>query len=157
MPLVRNKQNTAGEIELQSGQSVVIDAKDIFQSVSLEKTEIDLMSDYNIFNLVEDVENAIPQPTTIPVMIKQDLLIKEKYQNFSLIEDENAVQSLIKKKKRTIEEIKGVFGRTDEIILYSGKVIKGAIIERGEKYSILTPERVIKISAKDIQSVRVVR
>lgn len=152
-----NKPNSTGEIELQSGQAVVIDANEIFQSVTLEKTEIDVLSDYNSFNVIEDVENTIPQLNTIPVMIKQDVLNKEKYQNFSLIKDENTVQSLIKKKKRTIEEIKGVFGRTDEIILYSGKVIKGAIIERGEKYSILTPERVIKISAKDIQSVRVVR
>ena len=67
------------------------------------------------------------------------------------------IRALIKKENRTIEDIKVVFKRIDEITLFNGKIIRGAITERGEMYSVITTDGVAKISEKEIQTVKVIR
>jgi hypothetical protein len=66
--------------------------------------------------------------------------------------DPEAVRKLVNKKDRSINDIRKVYNRIDRVHLYSGKVITGAITERGEIYSILTTEGLVKIPKKDIQS-----
>lgn len=66
--------------------------------------------------------------------------------------DPEAVRALVNKKDRSINDIRKVYNRIDRVHLYSGKVITGAITERGEIYSILTTEGLVKIPKKDIQS-----
>ncbi len=67
------------------------------------------------------------------------------------------IEHLMQQKTRTLEEIKEVCERIDVVRLYSGKEIKGAIIERGEKYKILTTTGVIEVLKKDVRSVSVIR
>lgn len=45
----------------------------------------------------------------------------------------------------------------DRITLYSGEVFTGTIMERGETYSILTADGIIKISRKDIRNNEIVK
>jgi hypothetical protein len=156
---------TTLETELVSGQFIETDARGIGQSVTLEKAEIDILSEFDSIYFIDDVERKVPQLEVIPVNVEPKILGDEKNGNTGFSSkkkddfkpDSAAVKSLIKKEKRTIEEIKGVFGKTDEIVLFSGRIIRGAIMERGEKYSILTTDGLLNISAKEIQSVRVVR
>ncbi len=68
------------------------------------------------------------------------------------VPDPEAVRALVNKKDRSINDIRNVYNRIDRVHLYSGKVITGAITERGETYSILTTEGLVKIPKKDIQS-----
>jgi hypothetical protein len=70
---------------------------------------------------------------------------------------EARIQKLIKEKPKNLEEIKEVFERIDEVSLYSGKVIKGAIISRGENYSILTTGGVVSVPGSQVRSVKVLR
>jgi len=66
--------------------------------------------------------------------------------------DPDAVRALVNKKDRNLNDIKKVYSRIDRVHLYSGKVITGAITGRGDTYTILTTEGIVKISKKDIQS-----
>lgn len=71
--------------------------------------------------------------------------------------DPKEVRALADKKDRKIEDIKEVYNRIDKVYLYSGEVVSGAIIERGETYSILTTGGIVKVSRKDIQSNEIIR
>lgn len=71
--------------------------------------------------------------------------------------DPKEVKALVNKKDRKIEDIKEVYNRIDKVYLYSGEVVTGAIIERGESYSILTTGGIVKVSRKDIQSNEIIR
>ncbi|HNX22441.1 MAG TPA: FecR family protein [Spirochaetota bacterium] len=67
------------------------------------------------------------------------------------------IEKLIKQKTRTLDEIKKVTGRIDEITLNSGEIIKGAIISRGKIYSVLTTNGVINVSKEDIRTLSVIK
>lgn len=67
------------------------------------------------------------------------------------------VTALINKPSKTIEEIREVFSRIDEITLYNGRTVRGAIVSRGAQYTVVTTGATIRIAEKDIKNVRVVR
>lgn len=71
--------------------------------------------------------------------------------------DEDEVRKMMARKDLTLAEIRRTFNRIDEITLYSGKVIKGAILSRGASYSVLTPEGTISIPERNVQNVKVIR
>jgi len=51
----------------------------------------------------------------------------------------------------TLDDIRKKYNRIDVITLYTGKVIKGAIIARGKTFSVVTPSGTIAIDANKIQ------
>ena len=61
------------------------------------------------------------------------------------------------KKTRTIDEIREAFNRVDEITLYNGRVIQGAILSRGAEYKILTPDGTISVPEEEIKSSGVIK
>lgn len=67
------------------------------------------------------------------------------------------IRKLIIEKPKSLEQIKEVFERIDEISMYSGKVISGAIISRGEVYSVLTTDGVISISESEVRAVKILK
>ncbi len=73
------------------------------------------------------------------------------------VPDPEEVKALVNKKDRDLEDIKEVYSRIDSVRLYSGEVISGAIIERGDTYSIMTTSGIVKVSKKDIQSNEIIR
>lgn len=71
-----------------------------------------------------------------------------------------ALKAKSEKKQLTKEEIKTTFERIDEIHLYSGRVVTGAVIERNdalETYSVLTANGVVTVKEEEIQTVNVIR
>ena len=64
---------------------------------------------------------------------------------------------MIKKKENTLAEIREVFERIDEITLYNGRLIQGAIISRGEKYKVLTTKGALDVNENDIKKVKVMK
>jgi hypothetical protein len=70
---------------------------------------------------------------------------------------QDQVKALLAKKDRTMEDIRKTFNRIDEISLYNGRVIRGAIISRGENFKVITPERMLTVPQKDIMNTRVVK
>jgi hypothetical protein len=67
------------------------------------------------------------------------------------------IRQLIKEKPKSLEQIKEVFERIDEISMYSGKVISGAIIARGDVYSVLTTDGVIAIPESEVRAVKILK
>lgn len=67
------------------------------------------------------------------------------------------IRQLIKEKPKSLEQIKEVFERIDEISMYSGKVISGAIISRGDVYCVLTTDGVIKIPEDEVRAVKILK
>jgi hypothetical protein len=87
----------------------------------------------------------------------------EKIANAQRIDKKNTIKNI---RKEIIREDKSAIAdeteeRTpqniDRITLYSGEVITGTIMERGETYSILTADGVIKVSRKDIRNNEIVK
>lgn len=70
---------------------------------------------------------------------------------------QDKVRQLMEKKTRTIDEIREVFSRVDEITLYNGRVIQGAILSRGAQYTILTPDGTVTVPEEEIKSSGVVK
>jgi hypothetical protein len=60
-------------------------------------------------------------------------------------------------KALNLESIKKKYKRIDEITLYNGRVILGAIISRGEKFEILTPLGTVKVSKNEVKSTRIIQ
>jgi hypothetical protein len=58
---------------------------------------------------------------------------------------------------KSIQEIKEVFDRIDEITLYNKRIVQGAIINRGAIYKILTTNGTIDVPENEIKSVRVIK
>lgn len=57
----------------------------------------------------------------------------------------------------SLSSLKKDFERLDEIRMYNGRIIQGAIISRGKTYMVLTPEGKIKIPEDQIKNIRIIR
>lgn len=57
----------------------------------------------------------------------------------------------------TLEQIKERYGRIDEVVLYSGKVIKGAIISRDGDYRMVTQNGIVSIPQGSVKSSRIIK
>ncbi|MFH0975596.1 MAG: FecR family protein [Spirochaetota bacterium] len=55
------------------------------------------------------------------------------------------------KKSMTLDEIKSEYGRVDVVKLYTGKIYRGAILSRGNKVKMITPDGTIEIESKSIK------
>jgi len=51
----------------------------------------------------------------------------------------------------SMEEIRSRYGRIDVVTLYSGRVIRGAIVSRGASVGIITPSGMVSIRANEIR------
>ncbi|HPG52602.1 MAG TPA: FecR family protein [Spirochaetota bacterium] len=71
--------------------------------------------------------------------------------------EQDKIKQLMDKKTRTIDEIREAFSRVDEITLYNGRVIQGAILSRGTEYRILTPDGTITVPEEEIKSSGVIK
>lgn len=67
------------------------------------------------------------------------------------------IEKLIMQKTRTIEEIKEACERIDNVMLYSGKIIQGAIISRGDSYKILTTNGIVEVEKNKVRTVSIVK
>jgi len=55
----------------------------------------------------------------------------------------------------TLDDLKRKYGQIDEIEMFNGQRVSGAIIERGQVLKILTVDGVVRVPAKDIRNIRV--
>ncbi|HOO73079.1 MAG TPA: FecR family protein [Spirochaetota bacterium] len=94
---------------------------------------------------LEEMQRAVIKEE---IKIDKDLAPREKQEK---------IMTMIEKKNNTLEEIKEVFERIDEISLYNGRMIQGAIISRGDKYKVLTTTGTMDINESDIKKVRVIK
>jgi hypothetical protein len=67
------------------------------------------------------------------------------------------IKDLLSKKNRSMNDIKATFDRIDEITLYNGRVIQGAIMSRGANYVIITPGGTVSVPEAEIKNVQIIR
>ncbi|OHD63156.1 MAG: hypothetical protein A2176_11455 [Spirochaetes bacterium RBG_13_51_14] len=58
------------------------------------------------------------------------------------------------RKTLTLDDIRAQYKWIDQITLYNGRIIKGAIISRGTKYTVITTEGILRIPRKHIKMVK---
>jgi len=131
----------------------------------------------NLREISDEEKNSLRKIHVIPIIEEPEKKSREELDQIrnSVIEIENEidgsqnqevrkemaqdqVRALLMKKNRTMEDIRKTFNRIDEISLYNGKVIRGAIMSRGaEDFRIITPERTMTVPKKDIMSMKVIK
>ena len=170
----------AQDVELTAGRYIEVDGKTAIKPADLDKKEMESLSRLDAIAAVPDVEKAFPsmngtdgkEKSVIPVIevvpeaVKESILDedgkkidnkKTQIKKDEYIPTVRAVKELMKKEDRTLADIKVVFRRIDEINLFNGRIVKGAISERGSKYTVITTDGVVKIPEQDIRTIRVIR
>ena len=94
------------------------------------------------------------KPQEIETSVK-DAIEKSKEDEAKTRKDK--VKAIMEKKTRSMAEIRDVFNRIDEITLYNGRTIQGAIVSRGANYVILTTGGTVSIPEKDIKNSRILK
>lgn len=140
--------------------TVNVAVRDKGESVDLKEGNTAVFSDKLLERPIEKVESIVLENMTIlPVEI--DVSGKEKVEdiNRQIIEQNQEVDKKLKAQgiPHTVEGIKEQYGRIDEVILYSGKVIRGVIVDRGTCVKVLTPSGYVSISAKKVRNTRVIK
>jgi hypothetical protein len=141
----------------EEGKEVPVEeAKPEIKVREIAKSEELTIEKVSIVAVVPEAEKKTKEEL---VEIQKPVVEKEKKidNTIKVEEKKEEVQKLIKKENRTEKEIKQVFQRIDEISLYNGRVVRGAIINRGRTYSVLTTNGTIKVPESQIKSVRVIR
>ena len=113
------------------------------------KANLGSVSDKELDAAVEDI-------------LKKDKEIDDKIKNLpgdkqAASAKKDKIRELIQKTPKSLSEIKEVFDRIDEISLYNGRKIEGAIISRGAQYKILTLQGVISVPRGDVRDTKVIR
>jgi hypothetical protein len=105
-------------------------------------------------NRVEELE--LKKLAGTPAVESPDKLETDAVKNsLNSTEQKDAEINLeIEKESWTFEKIKARYGRIDEVTLYNGRVIRGAIVSRDSIVKILTPAGVVMVKAKDIRTTR---
>ena len=96
---------------------------------------------------------------TVPVIDKienrgdtQDPNVKKALEMEKEIDQE--INKLVLNRAMSLQEIRARFGRIDVVTLYSGRVIRGAIVSRKASVEIITPSGLISVRANKIRNTR---
>jgi len=169
-----SKINDLKEIDLTPGQSLEITAAKIEQPVSLDKIGLENLKLMDSIATVPNVEKTIPLKDNSKETEKQNgqdsvtqkvevisesvknLILKQGLSNIESIGDKKLEEKPKSKKEIYIEKLNVIKeendGKLDKITLRNGGVIMGMIIDRGAKYKVKTPDGIIEILPRDIES-----
>lgn len=109
---------------------------------------------------IEDAESIILENMeSLPADLNADAGERPEEINRQIIEKDREINRKLEDKgiPRTLEDIKARYERIDEVTLYSGRVIRGIIMERGVNLRLLTPSGYINIPAKKVRNTRVLK
>ena len=115
-------------------------------------SDIELLPDLNNIKK-EDLDKKQELIKKVEVDLAKELPVQDELESARAAK----IRKLINEKPKSLEQIKEVFERIDEISMYSGKVISGAIISRGEVYCVLTTDGVISISESEVRAVKILK
>jgi len=170
-PLEEGKETEVRETLVEKGNTAEIRVDDSAPAEAKTTVEVRPISELEVMKIeivaaapiIPDIETARVEQIVVasaPVVEKQKelepkIVVEEK--KVQAAEKAERIEKLIQKQSATMEEIKEAFDRIDEISLYNGKVLRGAIIERGKQYSILTTGGTVRVPENQVRSVRVIR
>lgn len=140
--------------------TVDVTLKEKNESLSLKDGKTAVIKETIVERPIDTVEDIVLENmSTLPIEINVDDREKSDQLNQQIIEKDKEINKKIEGKliPKTLAEIKEKYERIDEVLLYSGKTIKGVIIERGSYYKILTTSGYINIPAKQVRNTKVLR
>ncbi len=143
------------EEEAKKAEPIVITAISVKDTMKIKAVagigtipEEEIVKPEALDKVQETIQQSVKEVEKIETASEDEL--KEKMKKERL-------DQLTRQKTRTIEEIKEVNERIDVVKLYSGKTIQGAILSRGDNYTILTTAGVVEVPKKDVRAVSVIR
>ncbi|HOP29828.1 MAG TPA: FecR family protein [Spirochaetota bacterium] len=136
---VKRTAGAADEKLTEKGNTAVVEAeKEIVELRELNKVETLELAKLEKTPVVEQVEKKTPEQ------------MKDVFKDTEKTDEE--INSQIEEVSGlSPAEMKAKYGRIDVITLYSGRMIQGVIISRGESYRILTTNGTINVKAKDVR------
>ena len=140
--------------------NVEVAMKDKKESVSLKDGNTAVIRDGIIERPIDEVENIVLENMTVlPAEINIEDNAQSEQMNQQIIEKDKEINKQLEGKgiPKTLAEIKEKYERIDEVLLYSGKIIRGVIVERGSYYRILTTSGYVNIPAKQVRNTKVLR
>jgi hypothetical protein len=114
---------------------------DVRQISSVEKLTLQKIAEAERVDNMDTVSNAELEDTGTKIQENDQRIDKQ-------------IDDLLKpepEKKLTLNDIRVKYGRIDIVKLYSGKIYRGAILSRGNKIKMLTPQGDIEIDTKKIK------
>lgn len=117
----------------------------------------------NVRDITTDEKQELKKFGTVPII--EDIEKKSIEEIESVIrkgighytqDQQSRIRDLLARPSRSIDEIREVFNHVDEVTLYNGRVIQGAILSRGETYRILTPDGVETVPEDEIKTSTIV-
>ena len=143
-PMEGGKEAPARETLVEQGKTAEIRVDEAAPAEAKITVELRPISELEVMKIeilaaapiIPDIEKAKVEEIVIasaPVVEKEKepepkIVAEEKKERSE--EKAEKIEKLIRKQSATMEEIKEAFDRIDEISLYNGKVLRGAIIER---------------------------
>lgn len=140
--------------------NVDVSVKDKTESVSVKDGNAVVYTDKLAERPIEETESIVLENmTSLPEKIGVEDKTEAEKVNRQIIEKNNEINKQLEGKEipKTLDEIKAKYERIDEVLLYSGKVIKGVIVDRGAYYKILTTSGYVNIPAKQVRNTKVVK
>ncbi len=140
--------------------NVDVKVKEKTESVSIKDGNAVVYTDKLTERPIDEKENIILENMVeIPPAVEGKDKAEADKINQQIIEKDAEINKKLEVKDipKTLEEIKEQYQRIDEVLLYSGKIIKGVIVDRGSSYKILTPNGYVVIPAKDVRNTKVIK
>lgn len=134
-------KNSGKSLDVGGGTAAVFNGEIITRPI--EDVESIILE--NMESLPPDLETGTGE---IPGELHRQIIEKDREVNRKL-EDRGI--------PRTLEDIKARYERIDEVTLYSGRVIRGIIMERGVNIRVLTPSGYMNIPARKVRNTRVLK
>jgi hypothetical protein len=153
-----NETAPAKETIAEEGKTVVVDTskKDVTLSVrKIEKEEETVLKKVSSVPLLPELNKA--KSGDVDTKKNEIKVIESDDSASSAKTKQERITQLIKETPKNIEQIKEVFDHIDELSLYSGKTVRGAILSRGSVYSVLTTEGVVSVQADQIRQTNVIK
>jgi len=136
---VKRTAGAGDEKTAEQGSSAVAEAdKETVELRGVNKVETLELRKLEKTPAIDNVEKKTPEE------------LKEIYKDTEKI-DEEINTEIIEVTGLSLDEMKTKYGRIDVITLYSGKVINGIIISRGESYKVLTSSGTVILKAKSVR------
>ncbi len=134
------RESSGEEVLVEKGKTAVVglnedEAVELRDISGTEELEISRMQ---VTPVIENIESA-----------DKALLEKKQIEMHEAIDEINIE---IEKQPMSLEQIRADYGRIDVITLYNGRVIRGAILSRGEAVRVRTSTGVISVQSREIRT-----
>lgn len=147
------------ETLVTKGKTAIIKEKTkVRKSSKIESLELEKVAQIDIIPEIDNIEASKIDEYQKSIQNKEGR-INSEIKRIEKITPVKKKKPKVRKKivKQTLKEIKKEYKRIDKITQYNGKVIMGAITQRGKVLKVITPEGTIILLKKEIKNIQIIR